>query len=301
MNASLNAPPAADDSRAARRRDVALLAEKVSLPLRSRSWRGSSGAWQGRNQGSSIDFQDHRAYLPGDDPRHIDWAAYARTNHYIMKLFREEVSPRLDLVLDVSRSMALTPQKERRSLELFALAATLALQDGIPLRVHVAHAAGQWRRLEPAAALALDSLDEFRAYGDRGAQLPLGEIPWRNGSLRILVSDLLVPQPPERELAHLERDHGRVVILAPGLRAEAEPDWQGNVDLRDCETQRVRRQRVEPWLLERYRQNYQRHFEGWRREARRRGVPLARISCELPLGEAVRREALPEGAFEARP
>src|SRR5277367_3359691 len=95
-----------------RKREVAQLAEKLRLPFQSRSWRGSSGSWQGRNQGSSIDFQDHRAYMPGDDPRHIDWQAYARTNNYTMKLFREEVSPRLDVALDVSRSMALTPEKE---------------------------------------------------------------------------------------------------------------------------------------------------------------------------------------------
>ena len=98
----------------ARKRDVARLAEQVGLPFRSRAWRGSSGAWQGRGQGSSVDFQDHRAYMPGDDPRHLDWAAYARTNNYTMKLFREEVSPRLDVVLDVSRSMVLTPEKEER-------------------------------------------------------------------------------------------------------------------------------------------------------------------------------------------
>src|ERR1700677_1694867 len=88
-----------------RKREIAFLTAQVCLPFRARSWRGASGIWQGRNQGSSIDFQDHRAYAPGGDPRHLDWAAYARTNNYAMKLFREEVSPRLDVVIDVSRSM----------------------------------------------------------------------------------------------------------------------------------------------------------------------------------------------------
>ena len=35
-------------------------------------------------------------------------------------------------------------------------------------------------------------------------------------------------------------------------------------------------------------------------EARRRGIPFARIACETPLREAVFRQALPEGAFELR-
>src|SRR5476651_524077 len=106
-----------ENDRAARKQEVARITEQVCLPFRSRAWRGSAGAWQGRGQGSSIDFQDHRAYAPGDDPRHLDWAAYARTNNYTMKLFREEVSPRLDLALDVSQSMAFTPEKEARSLD----------------------------------------------------------------------------------------------------------------------------------------------------------------------------------------
>jgi uncharacterized protein (DUF58 family) len=290
----------ADDRPAARQREIAHLAERICLPFRSRAWRGASGSWQGRNHGSSVDFQDHRAYAPGDDPRHIDWAAYARTNQYVMKLFREEVSPRLDVVLDVSRSMALTPEKEARSLDLFALVVTIALQDGISLRAYAAHSAGRWHRLETQVALKLASIAPFDPPESRGGQLPLAEIPWRPGSLRVLVSDLLVPQAPERELTRLGHEQGRAVILAPYLEAEAAPDWNGNLDLRDCETGLARPQRVEPFLLQRYRKNYQRHFELWRQEARRRGVPLARIAAELPLGVAVRRQALPEGAFEVR-
>jgi uncharacterized protein (DUF58 family) len=284
----------------ARKRDVAQLAEKLRLPFQSRSWRGTTGAWQGRNQGSSIDFQDHRSYVPGDDPRHLDWAAYARTNHYVMKLFREEVSPRLDLVLDASASMAMTPEKEERALDLFALALQSALLDGVSVRAYVAHSAGHCRRLEMPAARALEQLPTFDAPAEKATRIPLGEIAWRPGSLRVLVSDLLVPQPPERELALLGQTSGRAVILAPYLRDEAEPDWNGNLEMRDCETRRVRQQRVEPFLLLRYQDNYRRHFELWKQEARRRGAIFARISCEGPLVDAVRRQALPEGAFEAR-
>jgi uncharacterized protein (DUF58 family) len=290
----------AEENVAARKREVARMAGQLCLPLRSRAWRGTSGAWQGRNQGSSIDFQDHRAYAPGDDPRHLDWAAYARTNHYMMKLFREEVSPRLDLALDASQSMALTPEKEARALDLLALVLSMALHDGISLRIYAAHSAGQWRRLDAEAAFALESLPSFPPLKSKTAQLPLTEIPWRAGSLRILISDLLLPQPPERELGQLSREHGRAVVLAPYLHAEAEPDWRGNLELHDCETRQVRQQRVEPYLLSRYQRNYQRHFELWQQEARRQGVPLARISCELSLSEAVRRQALPAGAFEVR-
>jgi len=80
---------------------AAACARKLRLPLRSRILQSRAGEFLGAGVGSSLDFQDHRAYVPGDDPRHINWQAFARTGHYTMKLYREEVRPIVDLVLDV--------------------------------------------------------------------------------------------------------------------------------------------------------------------------------------------------------
>ena len=95
------------------------VAGKLRLPLRSRVWKGQTGEFTGGGTGSSMDFQDHRAYSPSDDPRHINWQAYARTGSYTMKLFREEVRPVVDLVLDASESMFFDERKATRTAELF--------------------------------------------------------------------------------------------------------------------------------------------------------------------------------------
>ena len=68
------------------RRRAMVAAARVRLPLRTRVWKGQAGEFLGAGTGSSLDFQDHRTYVPGDDPRHINWQAYARTGHYTMKL-----------------------------------------------------------------------------------------------------------------------------------------------------------------------------------------------------------------------
>src|SRR5690606_38681434 len=94
-------------------------AARHRLPLRSRVWKGHAGEFQGAGVGSSLDFQDHRSYVPGDDPRHINWQAYARTGQYTMKLYREEVRPLVDVVLDASDSMFFEPAKAARTAELF--------------------------------------------------------------------------------------------------------------------------------------------------------------------------------------
>ena len=57
-------------------------AAALRLPFRAGLWQGQLGNWAGAGVGSSIDFQDHRPYLPGDDPRYIDWQAYARSGEY---------------------------------------------------------------------------------------------------------------------------------------------------------------------------------------------------------------------------
>src|SRR3954465_4404195 len=57
-------------------------------------------------RGRGIEFADHRAYTPGDDFRLIDWKAYGRLNHLLLRLFDEEQDLPIYLILDVSGSMA---------------------------------------------------------------------------------------------------------------------------------------------------------------------------------------------------
>ncbi len=56
--------------------------------------------------GFSVEFADHREYVPGDDLKHIDWLLYARTDHYYIKRYEEETNLRTHLLLDGSASMA---------------------------------------------------------------------------------------------------------------------------------------------------------------------------------------------------
>src|SRR3954452_9655028 len=85
---------------------------------------GLVGGTLSQRSGSSLEFKDHRAYEPGDDLRHIDWSAYARTDQLRTKLFREEVTPHLDIVVDTSRSMNL--EDTQRGATAVALAAFFA-------------------------------------------------------------------------------------------------------------------------------------------------------------------------------
>lgn len=266
-------------------------AGRMRLPFRGRIWRGPGGSWQGSGSGSSIDFQDHRAYLPGDDPRHIDWAAYARSGHYTMKLYREEVSPAVELVLDVSASMFAAPGKAARVLELFYFSLESARQSGASVRCHLLRGE-ESARWPVEAALGGDGWDAL-PWRKTGPVLP-----WRQGSLRVLISDLLFPGAPGPWLAGLAASRGTGIVFSPFADAEADPDWAGNIEFADCESGRTRVQMVSPGLLERYRTAWRRHFALWEDECRRHRVVLAQVGEEPDFLESLHRQALPRGAVE---
>ncbi len=55
--------------------------------------------------GLSIDFAEHRAYIPGDDIRRIDWRLFGRTDRFYVKEFEADTNANFSVVLDISRSM----------------------------------------------------------------------------------------------------------------------------------------------------------------------------------------------------
>lgn len=73
------------------------------LEVRARS--GGAGEHLARRRGGASEFQEHRPYGPGDDPRRIDWAAFARTDEPVMKVFRAEEDVVVRVLLDTSASL----------------------------------------------------------------------------------------------------------------------------------------------------------------------------------------------------
>ena len=56
-------------------------------------------------QGFSVEFAEHREYVPGDDLRYVDWKAYGKSDRYYLKRFEEDTNFSCLLVLDTSESM----------------------------------------------------------------------------------------------------------------------------------------------------------------------------------------------------
>jgi len=132
--------------------DRALLARVGHLPLLAR--RAMVGTVSGRHKsphrGSSVEFAEYRAYVPGDDLRRLDWRAYGRSDRFFVKEFEADTNLRLVLVVDASGSMKYAGDHGRGSTSkvdvagrLGAVLAHVALRQG--------DAVGLWRASEDAA------------------------------------------------------------------------------------------------------------------------------------------------------
>ena len=64
-----------------------------------------SGMHKSPYHGFSVEFAQHREYVPGDDIKHVDWKVYGRTGRFFLKQYEEETNLALWLLLDTSESM----------------------------------------------------------------------------------------------------------------------------------------------------------------------------------------------------
>src|SRR5208283_2211053 len=77
-------------------------------------------------QGFSVEFSEHRKYVPGDDLKDLDWGVYAKTDKYYLKKFQAETNVTGYLAMDLSASMAYTYRQELTKFE-YAICLAAAL------------------------------------------------------------------------------------------------------------------------------------------------------------------------------
>jgi len=155
-------------------------------------------------RGFSVEFANHRPYVPGDDIRHIDWRAYAKADRFFIKEYEEETNMRVHVLLDCSASMAYPehPNSDRMNKWDYAATVTASLahllvyqQDGVGLALFDRDLVQELpvstsRSSLTDMASVIESVSP-RKETDLGAVLAhvAGQLPRRG--MVILVSDLL--------------------------------------------------------------------------------------------------------------
>jgi uncharacterized protein (DUF58 family) len=240
----------------------------------------TAGLQLGQRAGSSLEFRDHRDYQPGDDPRRIDWNAYARSDKLTVKLYREEISPHLDIVLDGSRSMALEASAKLEAA--VGLAAVLAVAAESAGYSHDAWLTRDWcvpianGSNRPTTWRGID----FDFRGNPAEAFTRMPPKFRRQGMRALISDLLWLGEPLSILQHLAQGASSVVVVQVIAEADANPPERGRVRLIDSETDEEREIFIDDSAIGRYRDALARHQQNWHRACRQIGAVLVNVVAE---------------------
>lgn len=229
-----------------------------------------TGLHKSPHRGFSVEFSEHREYVAGDELRHLDWRAYARTDRYYIKLYEQETNLRATLVLDTSASMTFANKLDYARHLCACIAYLLAMQQDLAGFVAVddsikielppgsspAHLDRLFKALETVrTGTTTDLPNQLHALAER--------LPRR--SLVILLSDLWV-EPPDlvRALQHLRYRKHEGVVLHLLDRAEVDLPYEKQVTLQDLET--GEKLQIDPSSV---REQYQQQVQTYLTEVRR--------------------------------
>lgn len=207
---------------------------RLTIPRRAVS--GSIGERLGSGTGSSLEFQDFREYRAGDDIRRLDWGAYARTDKLTVRLFRDEIQPRVDLFSDVSDSMCCpSPAKAESALYLAGLLAEAAARAATAV-AWWSFGRG-WTRIFPYSMMIPPCvLPEFGGVSDPEEGLAGVSGGFARNSIRIVISDFLWEKSPESILRRFHDRASQLILLALLTEEELNPSISGPATLIDAES-----------------------------------------------------------------
>jgi len=243
---------------------------------------GRLGERLGSGTGSSLEFQDYRQYTVGDDLRHVDWSAYARSEVLTVRLYREEVAPRIDLILDVSRSMTVTAEKGRAYGELCALLACACASAEADSRIVTATS----DRAQPLERP--EQIERFLECDAARSVLEESHVPLRRRSLRVVVSDFLFPHDADALVSRLARDGASLALLQLTLPEEVDPVAEGGRRMLDVEGHGEFDLVIDEKAVRDYRERFGRLRLGLARASRRAGATFSHIVAGTPLRQTAK-------------
>jgi len=255
-----------------------------------------SGHHRSPQRGSSVEFAQHRQYVPGDELRALDWKIFARSDRLVVKEFVAETNFACHLLVDASESMAfgslawtkfdyarwcaaalahlVIRQRDAAGLVLF----DEGVRDKVPPRTGL----GQENEM-------VQALEQARPGGATGVGSVLN---WLSGRLRrrgivVLFSDLF-DEPAVlieglRRLRHAGHEPILFQVVDP---QELEFDYTGLLRLEGLEG--AGRMLVDPNAIRNaYREEFARHTNELARAARELSLDLVQLSTAQPLDVAL--------------
>lgn len=255
---------------------VAQAAHRLHFVLDPRRRRHGSGSRLGQGPGASLEFHDHRSYVAGDDIRHIDWTVYARSDQLVLRRYRVEVSPIVEILLDGSASVDAYPGRFAALCDLAAVLMIIAERDGGRPRLWLLQSTPQ--RLDPGGpGRWRTALHNATAHGAVGCDAVLPQLS--PGSERVILTDGMCPEPARTLIDRLGRGAGRVAAVHMLTAEERDPTQRGPCRLRDPD-QGERECVLTDTHIQHYKERLVRHHQSWQYALQGRGAGLAHCRFE---------------------
>jgi uncharacterized protein (DUF58 family) len=251
-----------------------------------------SGLHRSPHHGFSVEFSEYRSYTPGDDPRHLDWRLFARSDRYYIKRFQEETNLRCHLLVDLSRSMGFGTLPYTKVDYARTMAATLAyflslqrdavglvtfdqeIADFAPARYRPGHMHRLMVCLERAVSGTATDITK-----------PLEQIAAtvRKRGMVVLISDLLTPiETLQKHLGYLRSQGHEVVLLRVLDPAELDFTFTTPANFVDVETNRELY--IDPLnASEHYKARFAEHAAALQKLCQGQGIDLYQLSTAQPL------------------
>jgi uncharacterized protein (DUF58 family) len=247
--------------------------------------------------GFSVEFAEHRQYMPGDEPRNIDWKVYGRTDRYYIKQFEEETNLKSYLVLDASRSMAFKSEGSVTKLEYASyLAAALAYlmtrqQDAVGLVTYDS----ELRKYMPPHATKvylqsiLQELSRLEAAGGTGTGRALNLVAERlhRRGLVMVFSDLFDnPDEVMTALKHFRYNQHEVILFHVLDPRERNFAFGRDAIFRDMESDEEIM--TQPWQIQRaYQEAMHEFIARYKKECREQRIDYVLLDTGTPFDVAL--------------
>jgi uncharacterized protein (DUF58 family) len=249
--------------------------------------------------GFSVEFAEHRQYMPGDNIRDIDWKVFGKTDRYYVKQYEEETNLRAHILLDVSRSMTFASEGLLSKLEYAKhLAAALAYlllhqQDSVGLvlfdddiRRYVPPRSA--RRHLRVLLRELEGLEPGQVT-DVGRCLDRMAERIRRRGLVMIFSDLLdEPEHVVQALKHFRYKKNEVIVFH--ILDEHERTFPYSEELGFVDMESGEEVIAQPWVIGReYRQNLEAWSEQLRRACGEHHIEFVELTNMTPFDRALLR------------
>jgi uncharacterized protein (DUF58 family) len=251
-----------------------------------------TGQHKSPHKGFSVEFAEHREYVAGDELRHLDWKAYARSDRYYIKLYEQETNLRATIVLDTSGSMKFGGKFEYARRLAACLAYLLAKQQDLAGLCAIDESV-RWEMPPGSSPSHLDRMFKAMETLEAGktTDLPnqlhgLAErLPRR--SMVILLTDLWVePADLIKALQHLRYRKHQGMVLHILDKAELDLPYDRMLTFQDLETnEKIQVDPVE--LRETYQQQVAEFIASVRRACTDSGVEYHDLVTNVPYDKAL--------------